>query len=49
VTAGQCDSHLTRCLGYIDLDLVPAGVVQHPEDCSPGGYRQFQTPPDTTG
>ena len=49
VTAGQCDSHLTRCLGYIDLDMVPAGVLQHPEDCPHGGYRQFQTCPDATG
>lgn len=44
-TAVQCDSHLARCLVYIDLNMIRAGVVQHPEDWPHGGYREIQTPP----
>jgi REP-associated tyrosine transposase len=29
-TAVQADDHLYRCLVYIDLDMVRAGVVNHP-------------------
>ena len=29
-TAVKTGEHLIRCLAYIDLDIVRAGVVQHP-------------------
>jgi putative transposase len=45
-TAVQCDSHLARCLVYIDLNMVRAGVVQHPVEWPNGGYREIQRPPE---
>jgi len=45
-TAVQCDSHLARCLTYIDLNMVRAGVVQHPAEWSHGGFREIQSPPE---
>ena len=45
-TAVQCDAHLARCLVYIDLNMVRAGVVQHPGDWPHSGYREIQTPPE---
>lgn len=44
-TAVQCDSHLARCLVYIDLNMVRAGVVQHPAEWSQGGFLEIQVPP----
>jgi len=45
-TAVQCDSHLARCLVYIDLNMVRAGVVQHPAEWKHGGFREIQAPPE---
>ena len=45
-TAVQCDNHLARCLVYIDLNMVRAGVVTHPGGWTHGGYGEIQTPPD---
>ena len=39
------DDHLIRCMVYIDLNMVRAGVVDHPEDWPYGGYRYIMTPP----
>ena len=36
--AVETDSHLVRCLVYIDLNMVRAGVVKHPADWPFGGY-----------
>ena len=36
--------HLIRCLAYIDLKMVRAGVVQHPGEWVYGGYREIQNP-----
>ena len=44
-TAIAADSHLFQCLTYIDLNMVRAGVVRHPEHWVHGGYREIQSPP----
>lgn len=45
-TAVETDSHLARCIVYIDLNMVRAGAVQHPYEWQHGGYREIQAPPD---
>ena len=45
-TAVQTGTHLARCLVYIDLNMVRAGVVKHPSEWEASGYREIQTPPD---
>ncbi|WP_018144277.1 MULTISPECIES: transposase [unclassified Thioalkalivibrio] len=45
-TAVESGTHLARCLVYIDLNMVRAGVVQHPSDWEASGYREIQDPPD---
>lgn len=44
-TAVEGDEHLRRCLVYIDLNMVRAGVVKHPAEWVHGGYREIQYPP----
>jgi len=44
-TAVATDDHLIRCMVYIDLNMVRAGVVKHPEDWPFGGYRHILEPP----
>lgn len=44
-TAIDTDDHLVRCLVYIDLNMVRAGVVQHPSEWSHGGYNEILNPP----
>jgi len=44
-TAVEAGSHLHRCLVYIDLNMVRAGVVSHPAAWESGGYREIQDPP----
>jgi len=48
-TAIEADEHLHRCLVYIDLNMVRAGVVTHPSDWTHGGYREIQNPPKRYG
>lgn len=36
--------HLLRCLVYIDLNMVRAGVVPHPAEWPFGGYGEIQEP-----
>ena len=43
-TAVQSDHHLVRCLTYIDLNMVRAGVVGHPSEWSWSGYKEIQNP-----
>jgi len=43
-TAVQTGDHLARCLVYIDLNMVRAGVVDHPAAWESGGYHEIQTP-----
>ena len=44
-TAVATDHHLIQCLVYIDLNMVRAGVVQHPAEWSDAGYPEIQAPP----
>lgn len=43
-TAVQADGHLARCITYIDLNMVRAGVVRHPGDWEVCGYNEIQNP-----
>ena len=44
-TAIDTDSHLIRCLVYIDLNMVRAGVVTHPSQWRESGYHEIQRAP----
>jgi putative transposase len=44
-TAIQNDAHLHRCMTYIDLNMVRAGVVSHPQAWAHSGYSEIQSPP----
>ena len=43
-TAIETDQHFLRCLVYIDLNMVRAGVVSHPSEWPFGGYNEIQKP-----
>ena len=43
-TAVATDDHLIRCMVYIDLNMVRAGVVKHPKEWPFGGYRYILSP-----
>jgi putative transposase len=43
--AVETEQHLVRCLVYIDLNMVRAGVVKHPVEWPFGGYCEIQQPP----
>lgn len=42
--AVETREHLTKCLVYIDLNMVRAGVVNHPSEWPFGGYNEIQNP-----
>ena len=44
-TAVETDKHLARCLVYIDLNMVRAGVVKHPSEYGLSGFNEIQRPP----
>ncbi|MDY6951464.1 MAG: transposase, partial [Thermodesulfobacteriota bacterium] len=44
-TGVQWDSHLVKCMVYIDLNMVRAGVVGHPSEWPFCGYNEIQNPP----
>jgi len=44
-TAVQSGKHLARCMCYIDLNMVRAGVVKHPSGWEFCGYKSIQNPP----
>lgn len=44
-TAVDRNEHLLRCLVYLDLNMVRAGVVSHPADWELCGYNEIQNPP----
>lgn len=48
-TAVEIDEHLVRCLVYMDLNMVRAGVVRDPAEWPFGGYQEIQHPPDRYG
>jgi len=41
-TAVETGTHLARCVVYIDLNMVRAGVVEHPAAWEVGGYHEIQ-------
>lgn len=43
-TAIESQEHLLRCLVYIDLNMVRAGLVSHPSEWAFGGYNEIQEP-----
>ncbi|MDY6905833.1 MAG: transposase [Thermodesulfobacteriota bacterium] len=43
-TAVQNGDHFIRCLVYIDLNMVRAGVVSHPAEWPFGGYYEIMNP-----
>lgn len=43
-TAIENRGHLLRCLVYIDLNMVRAGVVDHPSKWPHSGYNEIQAP-----
>ena len=43
-TAVQTDSHLSRCIAYIDLNMVRARAVEHPGEWDICGYNEIQSP-----
>lgn len=44
-TAVQTDDHLSRCLVYIDLNMVRAGIARHPREWPHCGFHEIQQPP----
>ncbi len=48
-TAVATDHHFRRCLIYIDLNMVRAGVVKHPSEWIMSGYNEIQNPPERYG
>ena len=48
-TAVEGDSHLVRCMVYVDLNMVRAGVVTHPSEWPFCGYNEVQNPPKRYG
>ncbi len=45
-TAIDTEKYFSRCIAYIDLNMVRAGVVSHPSQWTFGGYREIQNPPN---
>jgi putative transposase len=43
-TAVESEHHLFQCLKYIDLNMVCAGVVNHPSQWEFSGYTEIQNP-----
>jgi putative transposase len=43
-TAIESGDHLWRCLVYVDLNMVRAGVVDHPSEWKWSGYHEIQHP-----
>jgi putative transposase len=41
-TAIETGEHLQQCLLYLDLNMVRAGAVKHPEEWVHGGYQEIQ-------
>ncbi len=48
-TAIEAGTHLHRCLVYIDMNMVRAGIVKHPAEWRHGGYCEIQRPPERYG
>ncbi len=48
-TAVETDMHLAKCIVYIDLNMVRAGVVSHPSEYKNSGFNEIQNPPKRYG
>jgi REP element-mobilizing transposase RayT len=48
-TVVERSEHLIRCLVYIDLNMVRAGVVNHPSEWEMSGFNEIQRPPERYG
>lgn len=48
-TAVETGEHLIRCLIYIDLNMVRAGLVRHPSEWALSGYNEIQEPRERYG
>jgi len=44
-TAIESGEHLLRCLVYMDMNMVRAGVVSHPSEWRHCGYHEIEQPP----
>lgn len=44
-TAVDTEGYLERCLVYVDMNMVRAGVVSHPGEWSDSGYSEIMAPP----
>ena len=44
-TAVSFDDHLSKCMVYIDMNMVRAGVVNHPSEWFFSGYNEIQKIP----
>ena len=45
-TAIESGLHLMRCLVYLDLNMVRAGIVKHPSEWECSGYHELQNIPE---
>ncbi len=45
-TAVDTEGYLARCMAYIDLNMVRAGVVSHPGEWEDSGYQEIHKPPE---
>jgi putative transposase len=43
-TAVETGNHMIQCLVYMDMNMVPAGVVNHPSEWEFSGYNEIQAP-----
>jgi hypothetical protein len=43
-TAVQTNAHLIKCITYIDLNMVRAAVVKHPQEWIHSGFNEIQRP-----
>ena len=43
-TAIESDAHLFKCLVYIEMNMVRAGLVRHPGEWKHSGYHEIQSP-----
>jgi putative transposase len=43
-TAIETGEHLWRCMTYVDLNMVRAGIVAHPRDWPHAGYHEIVRP-----
>ena len=48
-TALQSNVHLIKCLTYIDLNMVRARVIKHPQEWVHNGYNEIQKPKQRYG